>query len=171
MFEVLAFVYENYWAADSCPELPTLQRTLNAVGFADHEVIAAMVWLEELRCAAHREPSTTGVPGTSPRVETTPASQPMWEASAGATRVFSDEERARLGVQGWGLLIFLKDAGALNGDRLERVLERVLATPGNTISLEDLKLVVLMVYWSLGEEPDALVLDELCESVPGRLAN
>ena len=29
------------------------------------------------------------------------------------------------------------------------------------VDLEDLKIIVLMVFWSLGEEPDALILDEL----------
>jgi Smg protein len=29
------------------------------------------------------------------------------------------------------------------------------------VDLDDLKVIVLMVFWSLGEEPDALILDEL----------
>jgi Smg protein len=30
---------------------------------------------------------------------------------------------------------------------------------------------VLMVHWSLDQEPDALVLDELCDPAEGRLAH
>jgi Smg protein len=30
---------------------------------------------------------------------------------------------------------------------------------------------VLMVFWGLGEEPDALVLDELCDNPATRLAH
>ena len=33
MFEVLVFVYENYWRGDACPELQQLGRKLSAVGF------------------------------------------------------------------------------------------------------------------------------------------
>jgi Smg protein len=29
----------------------------------------------------------------------------------------------------------------------------------------------LMVYWSVGEEPDALVLDELCDDADDRVAH
>ncbi|TAL72551.1 MAG: DUF494 family protein, partial [Burkholderiaceae bacterium] len=29
MFEVLAFVYENYWRGDACPELTQLGRKLS----------------------------------------------------------------------------------------------------------------------------------------------
>jgi len=36
-----------------------------------------------------------------------------------------------------------------------------MAASANPIELEDLKVIVLMVFWSLGEEPDALILDEL----------
>ena len=37
------------------------------------------------------------------------------------------------------------------------------------LDLEDLKIIVLMVFWSLGEEPDALILDELFVDVEDRL--
>jgi Smg protein len=45
----------------------------------------------------------------------------------------------------------------------EIVLDRAMAVPGQPVSLDDLKIIVLMVYWSVGLEPDALVLDELCD--------
>jgi len=45
----------------------------------------------------------------------------------------------------------------------EIVLDRAMAVPGHPMSLDDLKIIVLMVYWSVGLEPDALVLDELCD--------
>ena len=46
----------------------------------------------------------------------------------------------------------------------EIVIDRAMAAPGDPVSLDDLKIIVLMVYWSFGEEPDALVLDELCDA-------
>jgi len=170
MFEVLAFVYENYWGADSCPEFPTLQRKLNGLGFADHEVIAALVWLEELRHASHQVRQGTSLPDAAENTNATAAGTDLWSPSAGAMRCFTDAEQGRLGAQGWGLLTFLIQAGALNPLQLELVLERTLATPASPLDLNDLKLVILMVYWSLGEEPDALVLDELCDNHTDRLA-
>jgi len=44
-----------------------------------------------------------------------------------------------------------------------------MAAPGDPVSLDDLKIIVLMVYWSMGREPDALVLDELCDDATDRL--
>jgi Smg protein len=37
-----------------------------------------------------------------------------------------------------------------------------MAAPGGPVALDDLKIIVLMVYWRFGQEPDALLLDELC---------
>ena len=49
------------------------------------------------------------------------------------------------------------------------VIDRASAIPGGPLDLEDLKIIVLMVFWSLGEEPDALILDELFVDVEDRL--
>ena len=51
----------------------------------------------------------------------------------------------------------------------EIVIDRAMAAPGEPVSLDDLKIIVLMVYWSSAQEPDALVLDELCDPAEGRL--
>jgi Smg protein len=51
----------------------------------------------------------------------------------------------------------------------EIVVDRAMAAAGEPLALEDLKIIVLMVYWSLGQEPDALVLDELCDDNSARL--
>ena len=53
----------------------------------------------------------------------------------------------------------------------EIVIERAMAAPGNPVALDELKIIVLMVHWSTGIEPDALVLDELCETRAGRVAH
>ena len=36
----------------------------------------------------------------------------------------------------------------------EIVIDRAMAAPGDPVSLDDLKIIVLMVYWSFGREPD-----------------
>ena len=43
------------------------------------------------------------------------------------------------------------------------------AVGDSPLALEDLKVIVLMVFWSLGEEPDALILDELFVAPEERL--
>jgi Smg protein len=53
----------------------------------------------------------------------------------------------------------------------EIVVDRAMAVPNYPVSLDDLKIIVLMVYWSAGIEPDALVLDELCDDQSARVAH
>ena len=53
----------------------------------------------------------------------------------------------------------------------EIVVDRAMAVTDHPVSLDDLKIIVLMVFWSAGIEPDALVLDELCDDSGDRLAH
>jgi Smg protein len=51
----------------------------------------------------------------------------------------------------------------------EIVIDRAMAAPGDPVAIDELKIIVMMVYWSFGEEPDALVLDELCDDTHDRV--
>ncbi len=157
MFEVLNFVYENYWQGDACPELPALQRKLRAVGFENTEIQEALVWIEDLKLATRQFPcmaedDAMGLPKS------------MVAPSSHAVRLLSTAEQQHLDRDSWGFLIFLVSVGALSSGHLELVMERVMATSLCPIGVDDIKLIVLMVFWSLGEEPEALVLDELCDN-------
>ena len=46
-----------------------------------------------------------------------------------------------------------------------------MAAPGGPVALDELKVIILMVFWSFGLEPDALVLDELCDHSSERIAH
>jgi Smg protein len=70
-----------------------------------------------------------------------------------------------------GFIGFLESCGALSPHMREVVIDRAMAAPGPTVALDDLKIIILMVFWSFGQEPDALVLDELCEDNSGRTAH
>lgn len=158
MFEVLVFVYENYWRGDACPELQQLGRKLSAVGFEADEIEQALVWLNGLNIAA----------------QTTASESPGHAATAPAPtslRVYSVAEQDHMGAAALGFVSFLETAGVLPAPMREIVLDRAMAVPGGPVSLDDLKIIVLMVYWSFGEEPDALVLDELCDDTEDRLAH
>jgi Smg protein len=162
MFEVLVYVYEHYWRGDACPELEQLSRKLSAHGFEPDEIHEALVWLDGLNLAAQ-----------STRVGEAPdaASEPSAAQSAGSMRIYSVAEQDHLGAQCLGFVSFLESSGVLPAAMREIVIDRAMAAPGDPVCLDDLKIIVLMVYWSFGEEPDALVLDELCDPADGRLAH
>jgi Smg protein len=66
-----------------------------------------------------------------------------------------------LGTAAVGFIQFLESAKVLNPVQREIVIERVLAASESQISLDKLKVIVLMVLWSQGKEPDGLMFDEL----------
>jgi Smg protein len=148
MFEVLVYLYENYWRPDACPESPQLQRKLSAVGFEADEIQEALRWLDGLANNADV--------------------QRLGEPAATSSRVYTDAEHEALGEASIGFVAFLESAGVLPPAMRELVIERALAVGAAPIDLDDLKVIVLMVFWSLGEEPDALILDELSADLGDR---
>lgn len=172
MFEVLVFVYENYWRGDACPQWRQLERKLSAVGFEAQEIEDALHWLNGLSQATHNT-QRHGPHGTS-GVAAAPshsADRLALGDSSASMRVFSVPEQNRLGSQCLGFIRFLENTAVLPPHMREIVVDRAMASGDDTLSLEDLKIIILMVYWSFGEEPDALVLDELCDDASDRVAH
>ncbi len=150
MFDVLVYLYENYWRADACPDQEQLARKLTAVGFENDEIREALSWLSGLNLITQH------------------CSVPQAD---GSLRVYTAAERDHLGDASIGFLSFLESAGVLSAVMREIVVDRAMATGATegTLSLDDLKIIVLMVFWSRGEEPDALILDELFVDPDDRL--
>ena len=48
MFDVLVYLYENYWRPDACPDHVQLSKKLSAVGFENDEIQDALSWLDGL---------------------------------------------------------------------------------------------------------------------------
>ena len=148
MFDVLVYLYENYWRPDACPDHDQLSRKLTAVGFETDEIQEALHWLDGL---ADTSQGYTGA------------------QSEDAIRLYSDREMESLGETSIGFVTFLESAGVLPPPMREMVIDRAMAAGGNPLDLDDMKIIILMVFWSLGEEPDALILDELFVAPEERL--
>jgi Smg protein len=160
MFEVLVFVYENYWRGDACPEPYALERKLSAHGFEADEIHEALAWLDGLNVAAENV-SLIEVPDVPELPEPGDASM----------RVYSIAEQDHLGAECLGFISFLEGAGVLPPALREIVVDRAMAAAGDPVHLDALKIIVLMVYWRFGHEPDALILDELCDDTEDRVAH
>ena len=148
MFDVLVYVYENYWRPDACPDHRQLSRKLSAVGFESEEITEALTWLDGLASSADSRAGNQG---------------------PDSLRVYSESERDLLGEESIGFISFLESAGVLPPPMREMVIDRATAVGSGPMDLDDLKIIVLMVFWSLGEEPDALILDELFVAPEDRL--
>ena len=170
MFEVLVFVYENYWRGDACPEPEQLGRKLTAHGFEADEISTALQWLDDLSRATQGLPLTLHDGALSATVGMR-GSADVVPASSNAMRVYSVAEQDHLGAECLGFIHFLESANVLRSGLREIVIERAMATPASPVSLDELKIILLMVHWSSGIEPDALVFDELRDDGAGRVAH
>jgi len=141
MFDILVYLYETYYRPDACPEPAVLARKLSAVGFDDVEISEAIVWLADLTEMAGAETSA--------------------EWSSTGTRFYVQAEVDALGSEGVGFIQFLESAGVITPMQREIVIERALAVEEPPVGPGNLKIIVLMLLWSQGKEPDALMLDDL----------
>ncbi len=139
MIDILVYLFENY-QPDACPAPAVLAKKLTAAGFEADDISAALHWLDGLGGYEHVAPM---VPGT------------------GALRIYTADEQDRLSVEARGFLAFLEQAEAIDVILRETIIERALALPVETVSVDRLKVIVLAVIWRRQHAIDALILEEL----------
>lgn len=142
MFDILVYLFQNYFQPDSCPEPDQLARKLTAAGFEEDDISEALEWLSGLHDATGDD-------------------SPQIDADSASVRCFSPDEQAKISAEGRGFLQFLTNAGVLNALSREVIIERAMALNRSTVTLSKLKVIVLMVLWSQHETVDTLVLEEL----------
>ncbi|MBK1779993.1 DUF494 domain-containing protein [Advenella sp. WQ 585] len=142
MFDVLVYLFENYYTPDACPSTDVLTKRLVAAGFEHEDISDAIGWLYGL-------------------AETTEQSGELSDMSNTSTRVYAKHEQLHLGTEAIGFLYFLESSGAITPALREIVIDRAMATPDAPVSLEHFKIITLMVLWSQEAEVDHLVLEEL----------
>jgi Smg protein len=142
MFDILVYVFENCRQADVSSDPERVAKRLSAAGFEDAEINAALHWLAGIVRAPQR--SLAPLP-----------------ARDDAFRVFAPKELAKLDVECRGLLMQLEHAGILSTQDREHILERALATADDVLSLDQLRLIILMVLWNQQAPASQLVAEEL----------
>jgi Smg protein len=141
MIDVLMYLYETYWRPDACPEPEQLSRKLSAVGFERDEIDDALSWLRGLAAANTTAPAQAG--------------------SGTGVRVYTPAEEVALGVEGINLLTSLQVQGKISSHVRELIIERALSSGQQPMDADDLRVMLLIVFWCLDQEPDPLLLDDL----------
>lgn len=124
--DVLFYLFDNYPEIDeSAPgNRESLHRNLQSAGFLPHEISHAINWLESL--------------GDDVRLLNQPS-------GSGAIRIFSADEQRWFDTEAQDYLLFLENAGILNMEAREQIIDRVLELEDDDLSLDRLKWVILMV--------------------------
>ena len=142
MFEILVYLFENYFEVDVYPDEGTLTRELSAAGFDRDEISQAMAWISGLEKLTQQSylPSL---------------------ADSRSQRCYSEAEEERMGPESRGFLLFLESSGILNPVQREWVIDRVMALNEREVSLEQVKWTVLLVLWSQGQASDYMFIEDL----------
>ncbi len=137
MVDVLIYLYENYMDGEGQP--PTdqneLEDELSQAGFTHGEIRKALRWLDELADGSRLSPSLAD--------------------NHGSMRIYTASEVAKLDIDARGLLLFLEQADILDPASRELVIERALAIDQSSMTLEELKWVVLLVLMNRPGQEDA----------------
>ena len=142
MFEILVYLFENYYQTEAYPDQDTLERKLHAAGFENEDIYDALAWLNNLtRLPEDRLPESLD--------------------TRSSFRGYSGEEAGKLSLESRGFIAFLESAEILTPLLRELDIERAMALPNEVVRLDNLKVIVLMVLWTRRGNVDALILDEL----------
>jgi len=140
MFDILVYLFETYNQPGACPESAVLARKLSAVGFEQEDISAALEWLAGLESLADDSRLAAG---------------------SHSLRIYCAAELAKLPAECRGFLCFLENADAIDPVLREMIIERAMVLRESLITLDKLKIIVLMVLWRRHESLDALLLEEL----------
>src|SRR3954453_23302599 len=128
MYEILVYVFENCQQADVAFDRQGVAKKLSAAGFEDSDISEALHWLAGVRAP---QPEFSRLPD-----------------SRAAFRAYAPRELAKLDAHCRGFLMTLEHSGILAPETREVVIERALAATGEALTLDQLKLIVLMVLWN-----------------------
>lgn len=152
MFEILVYLFENYYDFDARPAPDTLARKLSAAGFSEDEISEAFDWLSGLKS------------------EISSADDAL-SCSRRSLRIYTEEEQCKLGSEGIGFLTFFESAGVVSPAIRELIVDRALALSDDQVPLGRLKVIVLMALWSRDKELDTLIVEELLSESDDELAH
>ena len=150
MYDILVYLFENCQQHEVSDEKERVAKKLSAAGFDESDISEALTWLAGVARGPHR--SFAPLPG-----------------SGAAFRAYAPKELAKLDAECRGLLIYFEQSGILSPQTRETVIDRALAATGDGLTIEQLKLVVLMVLWKHQTPSSRLIAEDLLSPMGARL--
>ena len=150
MYDILVYLFENCQQTELAYDRARVVKKLSAAGFEDSDISEALHWLAGVSQTPHA------------------AREPLPDARR-SFRAYAPRELAKLDARCRGFLLTLEHSGILSAETRELVIERALAASGDSLSLEQLKLVALMVLWNQQIPTSRLLAEDLFSAQHARL--
>jgi Smg protein len=135
MFEVLVFMFKNYFTNQDILDDVTMEQELSAAGFEQDDILGAFDWFQEMK-------SMFSAPEFDYTHEKT------------AIRIFTSSEVKVIDTESLGFLIFLQQAKIINDVERDLIVDRAMALNTNKLGIEEIRWITMMALWSQGRDKD-----------------
>ncbi|MEE9331925.1 MAG: DUF494 domain-containing protein [Methylophilaceae bacterium] len=135
MFEVLVFMFENYFASRSMPDDDILEQELSEAGFKQNDILGAFDWFQEMKSMLN-------------------APENNYTHNETAMRVFTKSELRKINTESLGFLIFLQQANVISDMERDLIIDRAMALKQSVITIEEARWITMMALWNRGREKD-----------------
>jgi Smg protein len=141
MYEVLVFMFENYFSNHALPEENVIEQELAAAGFDESAITNAFDWYNQLKIMM-KQPVTSQMEYLQ------------------CSRMFAEAELDKIDTESLGFLLFLEQAKVINSSERDMIMDRAMALNGKTVNLEQTRWITMMAMWSDGREKDYLFVED-----------
>lgn len=148
ILDVLTYMFDYLFEEaeqDSSHEIDdiALKAHLSDAGFETVRIEKALSWLENI--ATLQDGSVKPFSNTR-----------------GGMRIYSDVEKLKLDTKSRGFLLFMENMEQIDANQREMIIDQIMSLGDSTVSLDDLKWVVMMV---LGNSNDEEISAQWLESI------
>jgi len=141
MFEVLVFMFENYFANHALPDDKVLEQELSAAGFKQSDILGAFDWFQEMKSQLS-------------------TSEENYSHAISAIRTFTNSELKKINTESRGFIIFLQQANVINDVERDLIIDRAMALKQAEIHIEEMRWITMIALWNKGREKDYLFVED-----------
>lgn len=141
MFEVLVFMFENYFANHTWLDNKLMAEELSAAGFDQTDIEGAFDWFQEMKS----------------RLDTP---QSMYTQTDESVRIFTQNELAKISTESFSFILFLRQAGVINNLERDLIIDRAMALKQEHISIQETRWITMIALWNIGREKDYLFVED-----------
>lgn len=141
MFEVLVFMFENYFANHALPGNDVMEQELSAAGFEQNDILGAFDWYAEMQSRLNKN-------------------NVAYSHVYSGFRVFSELELKKLSIESISFILFLHQANVINNVERDLIVDRAMALKQQAVKVEEMRWIVMIALWNEGREKDYLFVED-----------
>jgi len=141
MFEVLVFMFENYFANHAFPNNEVMAQELSAAGFKQSDISGAVDWLHEMKTMLTQPPA-------------------VYSHKLTGLRMFANMELKKISTESISFILFLQQANIINDVERDLIVDRAMALKQEYINIEEMRWITMIALWNEGREKDYLFVED-----------